>query len=262
MPRIHCSQCGQEGHNRRNRRCPSFVPVVVHVVVPATHPIARPEIINARQNLCRSLLAEAVRELATFIQYIEVARRHTETGTTSGLFIIQLFTKLTSFCAKMNRALEYDTNRNLINAQAVFEELSEQVEHLNTFIVETTLMSSYRMTILFADRRFNARLVDETGNAAVNNSTKAYLKQLPLVQDLNEDPACDCPICFDAIGATESIVTNCQHSFCVTCIKEFTSSIKNATKKPKCPMCRTTITQFKTGKSQVYTEISEHLKNL
>jgi hypothetical protein len=58
------------------------------------------------------------------------------------------------------------------------------------------------------------------------------------------------------------IVTNCNHSFCGTCIKRFTDSIKDKTQIPNCPMCRTDLTGFKVGNQQIYEEIQEHILNL
>lgn len=62
----------------------------------------------------------------------------------------------------------------------------------------------------------------------------------------------DCPICFEEVTPVETVNTNCNHTFCKTCIcRHIDISLKN--KKPKCPMCRAKLVNL-TVKSEEYAE--------
>ncbi len=152
----------------------------------------------------------------------------------------------------------------------MFEHFSAQINLFNAFL-STHISTSFSLVASFQDGKFNLILYNPNGTSidaictANVKRTSAYFKEIVLAQDLTiaEDaPACDCPLCFDAVPATDVLVTNCKHSFCVICVKGFATVNKDKTKKPDCPMCRTDLTEFKVGNQQVYNEISEHILNL
>jgi len=49
-----------------------------------------------------------------------------------------------------------------------------------------------------------------------------------------------CPICYDETPEIQFMTTNCNHTFCNTCIMRHLDTERNK-RQPHCPMCRTTI---------------------
>jgi hypothetical protein len=50
------------------------------------------------------------------------------------------------------------------------------------------------------------------------------------VEDLQRPMEQDCPVCLEELKRVDSVTTNCNHSFCVTCYEKYT--------KRSCPCCR------------------------
>jgi hypothetical protein len=265
MSRIRCSQCGQEGHNRRNRRCPVNVQRVDNAQVVNPTPLISPET-RERMRRCNDKLAIAVNLLEDLTQHI--SRPESSARFVLGVFIIG-----NDFRDKINKALELDRfDIKIIDPVPLFERFSTQINIFNAFVT-TLVSSSFQLVSAFQDGKFELSLhnpngisLDAISSTPIIKRTSAYFKEIALIQDIitiNDDaPACDCPLCFDAVPATDCIVTNCKHSFCVTCVKGFATANKDKTKKPVCPMCRTDLTEFKVGNQQVHNEISEHILNL
>jgi hypothetical protein len=167
--------------------------------------------------------------------------------------------QISIFVHKINLALEHDSaDIPLISAAPIFTYLMVQIARFNVIMgAITTVVASLQ------NHRFSWTWVGLP--LPVVKLASSYFKEIALTQDLTiekDTPECDCPLCFDSVPATDVLVTNCKHSFCVICIKEFATINKNKTKKPDCPMCRTDLTEFKTGNPKVYTDIQEHILNL
>ena len=279
MSRIHCSHCGQVGHNRTNRQCLVNVhkrntnsPFVVKWVFSRSTSHMTPENLQ-RFNQCRGYLSEAVDALTVMTRCIRLYQTgvqlyiiivQNEARPTS-YFVTDVLTQINRFVTKINLALERDsTNRPLISAAPIFTYFMSQITRLNEIMITiTTILVSLQ------NHRFSWSLLEPEQRNLVQKPvvkrTSAYFKEISLVHNLTiteDDPNCDCPLCFDAVPATDVLVTNCKHSFCVTCIKGFATVNKDKTKKPDCPMCRTDITEFKVGNQTVHNEISEHILNL
>jgi hypothetical protein len=54
----------------------------------------------------------------------------------------------------------------------------------------------------------------------------------------------ECPICFDNILPETRVKVECNHSFCIDCIKEYIIFSENK-KSLTCPCCRSNITNMK-----------------
>jgi hypothetical protein len=75
--------------------------------------------------------------------------------------------------------------------------------------------------------------------------TSDYLNKTIAVTIKNhEDLPQECNICLDTFTATKIVYTNCNHTFCLDCVCDYTKSIKNKTMKPNCPCCRTILSNF------------------
>lgn len=262
MSRIHCSQCGQEGHNRRNRRCPVNVQRVAPAQVANPRHLISPD--NRNRRILNDKLTIAVSALADLTQLIS------QQPVLSIPYILGVFIKGNEFREKINQVLELDTNEiKVIAPIPIFEYFSALIDVFNTFL--GAHVTSFRLVPSFQDGKFDLALHNPDG-VSLNSictanvkRTSAYFKEMSLVNDLtilDGVSTCDCPLCFDAVPATDVLVTNCKHSFCVTCIKGFATANKDKTKKPDCPMCRTDLTEFKVGNQTVHNEIREHILNL
>lgn len=259
MSRIRCSQCGQEGHNRRNRNCPVNSNQIIPETsaIPFTHTIMTPEI-TEMINQCRTRLLTAIEDLTLLAQLI-----NRPDALPPIEYVVAVVLKTNLFCTNINLALECDlVTTPLISQDHIFEMLSQHIYNFNV-ILELIIQTPTRLVVSLQNNRFSSSL--NTIVPALEKSTSAYFKEIPLINDLTiaEDaPSCECPLCFDEFAATDVLVTNCNHSFCGTCVKEYATINKNKIKKPDCPMCRADITEFKIGNPQVHNDISNHILNL
>jgi len=271
MSRIRCSQCGQEGHNRRNRECPVNVqqrasPTSVAVPEPEILNIENldttPVLINPQINLYHTNFNRATHNFDVLVNLMNTRQQQ---NMPPSHFILGCIATVQLICDDMCRALEHD-NVHVIHASihsGFFQQLEHQVQTLNEMI---RTLSSVRVFVYLTDTgRFKITLVDTSNNRTRTRRTSSYLKEISLVVDLTIEenaPGCQCPICFDEMTAKDAIYTNCKHSYCGDCLKGLATSIKDKTEKPCCSMCRTDITHLTFGKREVFQGISEHFKSL
>lgn len=295
MSRIHCSQCGQAGHNRRNPMCPVNVQQrpTPQVDTPQSHtPLqsfirqlylrvednANSFIINMYhesgiavfrslespdiRKRCEDYMMQSLQELYNMVQYTTRERLHPSTDRDT--FINNFTAMCFTFCSKINTLFVFDVNERL-NARLLFSYFWASVSIFNDVACRLYGNLQNRMIPSIHNRRITFMEINIPPVISTVTRTSAYLKDISLVHDINNTDtttSCDCPLCFESITATDSIVTNCNHSFCVTCINGYATAIKNNTKKPNCPMCRTNLTTFTIGNQTVYEETREHIANL
>ena len=297
MSRIHCSACGEQGHNRRNRMCrvslnqerrfdtpdpttnnPVNNPVNIRTFfggnVPVTH--APTPLVNVRANHSLSLLRIVLNGLNVLT---ETVRQYQQAGQAlSGepltTFLFSCIAKIDTICKTMSRLLLEYNDIGAIAPQQLFTQLEEQVQIVNGFIQQHG-RSTVRILVSFVEQRLVMTLTDLASARAPGSLVKrtfAYLKEISLtlrdkVQDLSIaddsiNSSCECPICFDQITSEDAVFTGCNHPYCAPCFKGFATSIKNNTNKPCCSLCRTEITQLSFGKAEICNEISQHFYNL
>ena len=250
-----CSQCGQQGHNKRNRECPENVRM-------------RAEADEANARLREGLESNALAHLQVMIMR-ENLEKWEQRRVSTHVFIRNVLVNIQLACHHISIS-----TREEISVSGFFAEFERLVEVVNRVIRRHT-SSRYKIEIIFtATGGIIAELVpfppvniieDLEEEEEPVKTTSIYLKNISLVCDLTikEDaPGCECPLCFDQLSATEAVFTGCNHAYCGTCIKSLATSIKNKTVKPSCPMCRTEITQLAFGKQEIYTEIDQFLTNL
>ncbi len=66
-----------------------------------------------------------------------------------------------------------------------------------------------------------------------------------------------CPICYETTPVTKVIKTNCRHSFCSPCLKNYFKSFNKTydpTCIPGCPMCRSKIHTLVIPEPTLFTE--------
>jgi len=62
----------------------------------------------------------------------------------------------------------------------------------------------------------------------------------------------ECPICFDSYPRIEMDTTQCNHSFCHTCVKTL---MEKTQCHPNCPMCRTLVRTITVRETEKYEDI-------
>lgn len=80
----------------------------------------------------------------------------------------------------------------------------------------------------------DVRVVEE------KKKTKSYLKELVVVcaEEEVDDGRVECGICFEEFCKGVTVLTNCKHAYCYSCIEGYAESIKDKTCKPTCALCR------------------------
>ena len=258
MSRIHCSQCGERGHNKRNIRCPvnKQQTLLRRFTTSVETQIDMTPEIQERITLCKNRLFDAIKELIQLIEFISQPNAHPRSD-----YIIAVIVRSCIFCDKINQALQCDlADTPLIMHDNLFQYFTQNIYTFNV-IMGTMVSSTARLVTSFQNRIFTSTIEELTPT----KRTSDYLKEISFVQDLTIDESassCYCPLCFDDVTAIDVVITNCNHSYCGTCIKEFATVDKDKTKKPNCPMCRTDLTSFKIGNQNVYNEVREHILNL
>jgi len=253
-----CSQCGEEGHNRRNRQCPVNVQERQEAFAREEgNAELRRHALEAHTEASRLTIALRgvisqweTREIGTrrFIQEVPSIIHwvcfYATVIVQQGISIDSFFPNFKEYVITVNRIIHrYGRGRIRFSIQ-------ENTE--NGEINAIAIVSDVRV------------IVPRTIPVSDIKRTVTYLKEVALLENktIAETEDVSCPLCFDDVSPQETVVTNCSHAYCLECIKGFTNSIKDKTIKPCCPMCRTEITQFKMRKPDIYHEISEHLLNL
>jgi zinc-RING finger domain len=256
---------------------PVIEPAAPEVPPPMTPRVEIPEEEQARRSQMVTLFREVREEIETLRQAIRINQEMGARGNAAQM--MDMFRNVQVICNKCNAIFDLDVDNvfliedDVIDIDELFEELSIQVDALNDFI--DSIVRSVHVVVTYRNRIYmNIVSVGpddppEQPNHLLmlfNKTAGAYFKEIALVQDLevaDNAPLCECPMCFDELDAKSAIVTNCNHSFCVTCVKGYSTAIKNKkSKRPNCPMCRTNITKFKMGKVDIYEDLRSHIVSL
>ena len=127
MPRIiHCSRCGQEGHNRRNRNCtlqrptqpPSTPPGPPPRFTRSSTPPGPPPAMQPRAHRGTTHRMRTINLLSSAISVLEALERFIprQNEFPHSDYILGVVTVSIAFCEQINRALESDSvNPNLLH---------------------------------------------------------------------------------------------------------------------------------------------------
>jgi hypothetical protein len=81
---------------------------------------------------------------------------------------------------------------------------------------------------------------------------KFYIRLEELEEKKEPNPEDECPICF--IVPTETVKTNCGHTFCAECTSQhFKASNSNYRECIECPYCRTTLSSLQVNTRTTYS---------
>jgi len=287
--RYCCSQCGQPGHNKRNYDCPTNVDA---------REKAEEQQEAMREALIHLRRSEEVNEILTKVL---THWQSTSSSSPIEACVSTALLLITCACRTYRSATVYYNARSLLasieeNVRKLNRILMiHQEPHplaiytLGTIILfhpedsgpEPLYRAVHQLSpvgpmIPVGDIRFTVDIVRTLiYPRQIVKRTNEYLKVLNLTfedtkenkeldakeNDTKEDD-CPCPICFDTLILKDVVKTNCHHGYCTDCIKNMTTSIKDNTHEPKCPLCRTTITGFTIGNQELCIEIKNHLQLL
>jgi len=254
------------------------VPPPVHTPTP-THPVETPAQEHPRIRRMKSLYRMARTEIESLRQTIRIHQGFGMRGVATH-HILVMISIVRLVCNRCNAIVELDVDHTfliddgILYVDVLVDNILAQVAALNAIIY--AVERSIRVVVTYDDvvtmevvpydyiQPMSARQMMPIGFYSYTNAG-TYFKEIALVQDLavaDNAPLCECPMCFDEFDAKSVIVTNCKHSFCVTCVKGYSTAIKDTTKRPNCPMCRTDITEFKMSKVDIYEDIRSHIVSL
>ena len=90
-----------------------------------------------------------------------------------------------------------------------------------------------------------SKSTNELSFPAVYEEYKKINKEITYAIFMNDDYKTDilteeCPVCFEDMDTSNSIITDCNHRFCMACTLGtiFGSIINTPNTNPACPMCR------------------------
>ena len=92
----------------------------------------------------------------------------------------------------------------------------------------------------------------------VNRTNKIIVNTTALEENCRNETI-DCPICFNTHSVERTFKTNCNHSFCIECMKNHLRTDSQC----KCPMCRTKVTMLDLKQTNPPNEVlGQHEYNL
>lgn len=69
----------------------------------------------------------------------------------------------------------------------------------------------------------------------------------------------ECPICYETFSCTKQVKTDCNHSYCETCLMNMMKSAQTALKTIDCAMCRGKCSLLETYDDDTFQTISDTL---
>jgi len=279
---IHCSQCGEEGHNKRNNKCRVNIATRLE-----RYNIVTEKILSIRNMNCQITqileqqrivlpLEEMIFSCLLMLQYVCATIKDIRVITHA---VASVTLHLEDNIRKLNRILMlyqephptafYELGAiqlNYIPYPSILCRSVYLLEPLNSYFTITgNILSSAIVRQLIRPQnaahfiRPNKKRTIEYLKEMTVEHENATQKQVTTSQSSEHNV---CPICLTEIEHHQSIYTQCNHVFCASCMKDLTTSIKDNTTEPSCPLCRSTITKLVTENHELCLEMSNHLTSL
>jgi len=279
---IHCSQCGEEGHTKRNNNCR------INIAEKERFQIMNEKILSIRNmnwqitNILDQRdglvlpLEEMIFSCLLMLQYVCSSIKDILVVKYS---VASLSIHLESNVRKLNRILMLYQEPN---PTAFYELGAIQLNYIpypfilgrSVYLLEP-LNSYFTITGNILSSAIVRQLIRPQNAAHFIRPNKKrtieYLKEMTVEHEnanqkqVTTSPSSEhntCPICLTEIEHHHSIYTQCNHGFCASCMKDLTTSIKDNTTEPSCPLCRSTITKLVTENHELCLEMSNHLTSL
>lgn len=280
--RTTCSQCGQEGHNRRNLSCPIYVRFrelaweeeraveaerlrqaavvrLAHVEAERLRDEEEDAVRLRAATALRLSLRRAAREAQGFLLDVDgLISQYNMREIGRHTFIVQVLDTMKFVCCSISDIVDNELEKRHIISNFVIriDSINRALQCMNPGEYIEMVYEPTRPWVSF-------RIIPSVSVNSQPKLSSAYWKECSLVKDssIGEEDV-QCPLCFDQVSGPDVIRTNCKHSYCGCCIKQLALSGRNKTQKPTCPICRTDITELTVENYRAYIEISSHFTTL
>jgi hypothetical protein len=250
-PLHYCSQCGIEGHNKRNTNCP----------------------INVNERRFQSSMEEIEHCMGRIRRHVLIDYCITEWEMShegwQSLYECCKYEKeqfkslYKESIEKHNYLKQYGSPEESVKSYKLMSCRSRLYKFKQQALVRATKLKDNSKKYLDAIMDYDM-IVTEMVPCTRPKRTSEYLKEIHLSfrKPSVSDTSLDCPLCYESILVTDALYTNCNHSYCVDCVKNLATSIKHKTIKPACPCCRDTITQLYSRNVNCLQELKTHFITL
>jgi hypothetical protein len=234
---MRCGRCGNEGHNKRNRKCPMLVADDRDILVQRRWCIVSSISINRRLSAFEKI--SNIHQVITSEEYRRLLNRN-RNHEADTLEILKLLEEL-----MQQYVLEIDIDDD-------YQYIRNLPPYLHDFARQARIRLRRRLELY--PNLFTVY--------ALPKLTKTVLKSIPITIGVFEEESYDCSICLNTCERMSVAHTNCKHAFCLVCVCDYTSSIKEKTIKPNCPLCRTELSTLKVSCEEKKQVLETHLRTL
>ena len=251
----YCSQCGMCGHNKRKSTC--CININRQRFNLTLESLRLATTLDAKFDIIDNIIEEFENEIDEAI--LKYNRTKSMTIVYAKIHTDAVVAHRTAQCTgPMERCVE--TYRAMQNAE--FSNKFARQDFTSAAKIKHNLIETWTKLVEMAESLVREQTREHLREYATRKCTSEYLKEVALVIDLtsyDDQDGCECPLCYDQILNKDAVQTNCSHSYCITCVKNMATSIKDKTIQPSCPLCRTTITEMKSANTDVLIEYKCHL---
>ena len=277
-----CSRCRQSGHNARNRLCPAIQPSL-----PNQNEVAQPSVARPRAELRPRGYANR-RPVVNFNHLISFVRTFENMRPVANCLVPNSEELYNMYALPRNLMLHPTINRAIIDhfmRDGLLRVCQVSDHHLVGLFVRTENASIRLLrdvpyptdTAVFILIPQLPRITIRGDEGEYLQSSQIYPFQRPrsirgaefakswnIVLDLSsnmESAKCDddCVICFEPKPRTQFAKTNCNHEFCVDCVKSHVQSNKSRPSKIVCPMCRSDINELSITDVHIHSNFQEFI---
>jgi len=143
-------------------------------------------------------------------------------------------TQLHSFVNERLFEMNETEQRETLNTHLVFDlRMISVILDLKLFPTKLELVESIVLRICQAQRLLEALLTLERKA----NGTNKVIVNTMFLEESRATETLECPICWNSHTIDNVFTTNCNHSFCLECMKQHLKTDPQC----KCPMCRTKV---------------------
>ena len=285
MSRNRCSRCHQVGHNRRNKHCENIRKFMeLSAELNNVFVIYSNALTDIRLYICLSLtiIYQMSDLIASFTlagypnPELELSLRNHILNVNNAIELIQEqfphvqhpFRRIIlGYNKAINSRIEYPNLRMrrvfwITNTTSLEPIPRECITPCDAFVLHINEPNNRHLAFAGIIARMMVVYFPQT--TATSKRTSHYIKELSVTfQEAEEaEEPIVCSICYDDVEASNAVVTNCLHKYCVDCINSQSTAIKDKTIKPTCPCCRTELTEFKSGSRDICEKITNHIHML
>lgn len=147
---------------------------------------------------------------------------------------------------------------NSLNIRIMLQALEEFEE------IDRVVSENVRVRLANLPEHVNPEPLNESFMSQITGGDRFYARayynninlQLNICSETTDEE--ECTVCFENVNCNNYVNLNCNHRFCGSCTNNF---INSTNKKPKCPLCRETITHLNVKKQEIHDLMKRHSVN-